>query len=219
MDDRIKRITEMETRLNQLTAWLNSRDYDVTEDVRELDIYYHSSLWRSDFEADEAGELPPDLHRGVLSENGIHNALQAYEERMNELFKYEDKLVRVTDDMGRTFTGIASSFPVGYGLHEYSREEEGLQIGEYVIFKSEIMKIEILPTYEEAVQTIPPGRYRHFKGNEYEVLYITRHSETEEPLVVYRALYGDQGIWCRPAAMWNEEIIRDGKTIKRFVKV
>ena len=209
----------MEARLNRLTTWLESRDYDVTEDFSILDEYYRSPLWRSDFEADEAGNLLSDFPRGVLSEDGLYNALQAYEKRMNELFKYEDKLVRVTDDMGRTFTGIASSFPVGYGLHEYSREEEGLQIGEYVIFKSEIMKIEVLPTYEEAVQTILPGRYRHFKGNEYEVLYIARHSETEEPLVVYRALYGEQGIWGRPAAMWNEEITRDGKTYKRFEKI
>ena len=73
-------------------------------------------------------------------------------------------------------------------------------------------------TYEEAVKLIPPGRYRHFKGNEYEVLYIARHSETEEPLVVYKALYGEHGIWVRPAVMWNEIITRDGKTFRRFEK-
>ena len=73
-------------------------------------------------------------------------------------------------------------------------------------------------TYEEAIKTISPGRYRHFKGNEYEVLYIARHSETEEPLVVYRALYGEHGIWVRPAEMWNEIITRDGRTFRRFEK-
>ena len=73
-------------------------------------------------------------------------------------------------------------------------------------------------TYEEAVKTISPGRYRHFKGNEYEVLYIARHSETEEPLVVYRALYGEHGIWVRPAEMWNEIITRGGRTFRRFEK-
>ena len=71
-------------------------------------------------------------------------------------------------------------------------------------------------TYEEAVKTILPGRYRHFKSNEYEVVGIARHSETEEPMVVYKALYGDGGLWIRPAAMWNEIITRDGKTYKRF---
>lgn len=63
---------------------------------------------------------------------------------------------------------------------------------------------------------IKPGRYRHFKGNEYEVLYIAKHSETLEPMVVYKALYGDGGIWVRPAEMWNETVTRDGKTFKRF---
>ena len=63
---------------------------------------------------------------------------------------------------------------------------------------------------------ILPGKYRHFKGNEYEVLYIAKHSETMEDMVVYRALYGEGGIWVRPAAMFCEEITRDGKTFKRF---
>ena len=71
-------------------------------------------------------------------------------------------------------------------------------------------------TYEEAVKTIPLGRYRHFKGNEYEVIAIARHSETEEAMVVYRALYGDCGIWVRPASMWNEQVIRNGVTYCRF---
>ena len=66
---------------------------------------------------------------------------------------------------------------------------------------------------------ITPGRYRHFKGNEYEVLYIARHSETLEEMVVYRALYGERGIWVRPASMWNEIVERDGKTYRRFTKI
>ena len=66
---------------------------------------------------------------------------------------------------------------------------------------------------------ILPGRYRHFKGNEYEVLYLATHSETMESMVVYRALYGEGGVWVRPASMWNEEIIRDGKRIRRFSRV
>ncbi|MFR1722867.1 DUF1653 domain-containing protein [Emergencia timonensis] len=66
---------------------------------------------------------------------------------------------------------------------------------------------------------IIPGRYRHFKGNEYEVLYIAKHSETLEPMVVYRALYGERGIWVRPASMWNETVTRDGKIYKRFTYI
>lgn len=71
-------------------------------------------------------------------------------------------------------------------------------------------------TYEEAEAMIPAGLYRHFKGNYYRVLYIARHSETTEPMVVYRALYNDRGIWVRPAEMWNETVERDGKKQQRF---
>ena len=66
------------------------------------------------------------------------------------------------------------------------------------------------------MESIKPGRYRHFKGKEYEVLGVARHSETEEELVVYRALYGDFGLWVRPVSMWNEPVERDGKTFRRF---
>ena len=73
-------------------------------------------------------------------------------------------------------------------------------------------------TYEEALKTIRPGRYRHFKGNDYEVIGIARHSETVEPLVVYRALYGEGGLWVRPAEMWNETVERGGRTYRRFCR-
>lgn len=69
------------------------------------------------------------------------------------------------------------------------------------------------------MESIKPGRYRHFKGKEYEVLGVARHSETEEELVVYRALYGDFGLWVRPVSMWNETIERDGKTFRRFTYI
>ena len=68
-------------------------------------------------------------------------------------------------------------------------------------------------------EPILPGRYRHFKGNEYEVIAITKHSETLEDMVVYRALYGEYGLWVRPASMWNETVERDGKTYRRFTRI
>lgn len=74
-------------------------------------------------------------------------------------------------------------------------------------------------TYEEAKETIRPGRYRHFKGGEYEVLCIAHHSEDESPMVVYRPLYNDSGLWVRPADMWNETVVRDGRTYTRFLRV
>ena len=64
-------------------------------------------------------------------------------------------------------------------------------------------------------EEIRPGRYRHFKGREYEVLYVATHSETMEPMVVYRALYGDRGIWVRPASRWKEPGTRDGGSAPR----
>lgn len=66
------------------------------------------------------------------------------------------------------------------------------------------------------MEEIKTGRYRHFKGKEYEVLGIATHSETEEPMVVYRPLYGERGLWVRPAAMWNEIVERDGQRFRRF---
>ena len=66
---------------------------------------------------------------------------------------------------------------------------------------------------------IKPGRYRHFKGNEYEVLGTAKHSESLEEMVVYRALYGEGGLWVRPASMWEETVERDGQIFRRFTPV
>ena len=63
---------------------------------------------------------------------------------------------------------------------------------------------------------IKPGRYRHYKGNEYTVVGVARHSETLEELVVYRQEYGDHGLWVRPAAMFAETVVIDGQTVPRF---
>ena len=66
---------------------------------------------------------------------------------------------------------------------------------------------------------LKPGLYRHFKGNLYRLLYVAKHSETLEPMVGYQALYGEQGIWVRPALMWNEHIDRDDYHGPRFSPV
>ena len=63
------------------------------------------------------------------------------------------------------------------------------------------------------------GKYRHFKGGEYEVIAIAKHSETLEKMVVYRALYGAGEVWVRPVSMWNDEVVRDGNTYKRFTYI
>ena len=66
---------------------------------------------------------------------------------------------------------------------------------------------------------LKPGIYQHFKGNRYQLLYVARHSETLEDMVVYRALYGEGGVWVRPASMWNEHVDKDGYSGPRFAWV
>ena len=63
---------------------------------------------------------------------------------------------------------------------------------------------------------IRPGRYRHYKGNDYEVVGVAKHSETEEEVVVYRALYGERGLWVRPLVMFLETVVVEGRPQPRF---
>lgn len=69
------------------------------------------------------------------------------------------------------------------------------------------------------MEQLRPGKWRHFKGGEYQLLGVATHSETGEPMVVYRALYGEGGLWVRPAAMWLEQVDRDGYSGPRFIPV
>ena len=67
--------------------------------------------------------------------------------------------------------------------------------------------------------TTPPGLYEHYKGMRYEVIDTVRHSETLEPMTVYRALYGEHGLWVRPAAMFNETVVIEGMERPRFRRI
>jgi hypothetical protein len=67
-------------------------------------------------------------------------------------------------------------------------------------------------------ELVVPGRYRHYKGNDYEVIGLARHSETEEILVVYRCCYGDESLWVRPLAMFAESVTLNGKSVARFAR-
>ena len=67
--------------------------------------------------------------------------------------------------------------------------------------------------------SLPTGRYRHYKQLDYEVLSVVRHSETLEPLVLYKALYGEQGLWVRPFAMFTEVVVVNGVRRPRFQKL
>lgn len=65
---------------------------------------------------------------------------------------------------------------------------------------------------------VEPGRYRHYKGNFYQVIGTARHSETDEMLVVYRPLYGEGGLWVRPEPMFLEQVQVDGAFVPRFAR-
>ena len=67
------------------------------------------------------------------------------------------------------------------------------------------------------MMNIKLGKYKHFKGNEYEVIGIAKHSENLEPMVIYRALYGEKELWVRPASMWNETVDKNGYKGPRFI--
>lgn len=64
-----------------------------------------------------------------------------------------------------------------------------------------------------------PGRYRHYKGNEYRVVGLARHSETLEEFAVYEALYGERGLWVRPRAMFTESVVIEGRSVPRFTRI
>lgn len=68
-------------------------------------------------------------------------------------------------------------------------------------------------------EQLQPGRYRHYKGNDYEVLGVARHSENDELLVVYRPLYGEMGLWVRPLAMFSEQVETNGTLQPRFRRI
>ena len=79
-----------------------------------------------------------------------------------------------------------------------------------------IVLLQVVEVVNVMALPVPPGRYRHYKGKDYQVLGCARHTETEEEFVVYRALYGDQGLWIRPKAMFSETVTVGSRVLPRF---
>ena len=130
-----------------------------------------------------------------------------------QLNLYHARPVRVTDRDGAFFSGTAHFVPGTDG------GQDALRVDQALISADRIAAVDPLPSFEDAAAAIPPGKYRHFKGKLYQVLFVARHSETCEPMVVYRALYGEGGVWTRPAWMWLETVTREGRTLPRFSRV
>jgi len=82
-----------------------------------------------------------------------------------------------------------------------------------------VANTEPVPASELPVGVPAPGRYRHYKGGEYEVIGVARHSETDELLVVYRPLYNATGLWVRPLAMFLETVAHNGAPVPRFARI
>ena len=165
------------------------------------------------------GTLSREEREMTLSEEAFNRLLAKAESNIIEKDRYRIQYGAHTIELD-IFDGSLS--PLIIAEVEFSSEDEAMAFQPPAWFGEEV-------TYDKAYtnaslskrkdETIRPGRYRHFKGKDYEVLYVANHSETKEPMVVYRALYGDRGIWVRPASMWNETVERDGKTYKRFTYI
>ncbi len=112
-----------------------------------------------------------------------------------------------------------SRFRIPLGPHTVELDCFAPPLAPLMLAEVEFSSLEAAAPAETAPAAIRPGRYRHFKGREYQLLCTARHSETEELMVVYRALYGEGGLWVRPAAMWEETVTRDGVTVRRFTYV
>ena len=176
-------------------------------------------------------QRPAHKARGMLWEF-VGGKVEPGETREEALIRECREELAVTVEPGTVFTEVLHEYPdltVHLTLFHASIAEGTPQLLEHNdlrwILPEEIPQYEFCPAdreillqlrYEHAAETIPVGRWRHFKGNEYEVLGIAKHSETLEPLVVYRALYGSGGLWIRPAEMWNETVERNGKSVQRF---
>jgi DNA-directed RNA polymerase subunit H (RpoH/RPB5) len=111
----------------------------------------------------------------------------------------------------RTMNSRAIKLP-GHRGKLYRDKAEQLR-KEMRLLRQQIAKLAEAPIELTAVK---PGRYRHYKGKEYEVVGIARHSETLEELVVYRALYGVHGLWVRPRKMFQESVVFEGRRVPRF---
>ena len=166
------------------------------------------------------GLLAREEHELLLSQKEYQNLLARAQGRMIVKKRYEIPYLCHTIELD-IFEGDLASLVVAEVEFSTEKEAQTFQppkwFGKEVTYDSAYTNAAL--SHENKEGEIRPGRYRHFKGNEYEVLYTAYHSETQEPMVVYRAMYGERAVWTRPASMWNETVIRDGKVFQRFTYI
>ena len=192
-------------------AYYEGDDYEA--DLERLDDSSIYALLPDQYQINEY-EIMKDFAR----RSGVTELLTALHQK-HPYRKFKDKINALDiDDLYYAFRenayyDIAKDWCEHHGISYYdSRNKTSSEV------KDSIMSNERLKCGIRA-ENIKPGRYRHYKGNEYEVLCMAKHSETEERMVVYKALYGEGLTWVRPASMWFEPVLKDGKEIKRFTYI
>ena len=160
----------------------------------------------------EAGETKEAaLVRECREELGI--TVQPNEIYFQTAHEYPDAIVHLTIFEASVLDGIPQKLE-----HNDLRWVSPLETDDFQFCPADTEILRQLQ-YDCASKQIPIGKWRHFKGMEYEVMGIAKHSETLDVMVVYRALYGERVIWTRPARMWLETVERDGKRVPRFTYV
>jgi len=167
------------------------------------------------------GLLSREEHELSLTAEEYQSLLQKAEGQIISKDRYCIPYNRYTIELD-VFGG--SLAPLVIAEVEFSTEDQALAFQPPMWFGTEVTcdpsyTNAALSAEEGSLTEIKPGRYRHFKGKEYEVLCMASHSETQQPMVVYRALYGKKGVWVRPVSMWNETVTREGKRSQRFTYI
>ena len=192
-------------------AYYEGDDYEA--DLERLDDSSIYALLPDQYQINEY-EIMKDFAR----KSGVTELFTALTQK-HPYRKFKDKINTLDiDDLYYAFRenayfDIAKDWCARHGISCYdSRKKTSPEV------KDNIMSNERLK-YGINAESIRPGRYRHYKGNEYEVLCMAKHSETEEWMVVYKALYGEGLTWVRPASMWFEPVHKDGNKVTRFTYI
>ena len=178
-------------------------------------------------------QRPENKARGLLWEF-VGGKVEPGETKEEALVRECFEELEITVEVGSKFTEVTHEYPditIHLTLFNCTISKGTPKLLEHNdlrwITSDEIPQYKFCPADTEILRqisgknviSVKPGIYRHYKGNEYEVIGMATHSETLEPVVVYRALYGEGKMWVRPAAMWSENVNTENGKVKRFTYV